>query len=230
VASRASIALRRTITVAIDQAATSQSLGAMAGQIARAERDRLISDGTFPPGYQTYVDGRPGGDEGTVKVPGGAILYIFDRLAEAVKYALIYAREISVRGHGRDRMSGAYAAAWIVLVDNAQIAEADIVQIRQGAAVTIVNPAPYSRRLEQVYGVRYGRDRYITTELVRKALRTRYPTISAARTFVRLAAAETPHGWVVPYVRKTPYGHQARHRGGRAEEITYPAISLKQQS
>ncbi|MBC9176761.1 HK97 gp10 family phage protein [Pseudoroseomonas ludipueritiae] len=77
-------------------------------RVAREGRDELIRSGRASPSYRTFVDGREGADEASVK-PDGAIVYRFSVIGEAAAFAMAYLRARSpVRG-GKFRDSWIYA-------------------------------------------------------------------------------------------------------------------------
>lgn len=204
----------RAIRAFADANLSPDALSANLARIARKARDDAIRAGEASPQYRTVVDRVEGRSEDLVR-PDGKILYLFDTIAAAAAFGLAEARR-------RSRiLSGDFQSAWMVAVDG-QRWTAELRDIPPGAKVMIVNPLPYSRRLDQ--GRRQVRSRrgdalvsrpLAFTEKVRQAVRLRFPDLDVQRIFVALPAAFQFGTYEVPYKLKS------------GKMMTYPAVSIE---
>ncbi|EHM01159.1 hypothetical protein HMPREF9946_02234 [Acetobacteraceae bacterium AT-5844] len=117
---------------------------------ARQDRDATIAAGRASENYRTFVDGREGAVEETVR-PDGSILYRFSFMGEIAAYALaeLQSRAPSDTGHYRKQF-------WL-MIDGRFISPASFDPERVGTAnqVVIYNREPYSRKLDvQIAGGR----------------------------------------------------------------------------
>lgn len=227
----------RTVRLFRDRTLSPAALSHTLAGAARRIRDDLIRTGqASSPTYLTIVDGREGAAEETVR-PNGAIVYEFGALGRATVFCLSFAIARSPRD------SGAFRGAWIVTV-NGKPWTTDLNDIPAGAEVMIVNPMPYSRKIDvgaMVMSVPPG-----IIEAARQAGMKAFPTLDFERTFVHLSpSTPAPSGVDVPYIL---HGHAHRvkvkenrrssaFRAGRlyraprkdtqkGQELTYPALVI----
>lgn len=92
---------RRSVDVFLSRALSPEAQSAALARVARAGVADLVASGRAPPRYRTFVDGREGRDESTVR-PDGVIAYVFDRMPEIAAFALAFLRERSPVGGGED--------------------------------------------------------------------------------------------------------------------------------
>jgi hypothetical protein len=203
----------RSVRILVDAKMTPDEIGKLVAEKARASVADLVERGIVPPTYATFVDGREGAPEEQVNLKGGMIEYAFERIAEAGAYAYQFCRQLSPYGGRADPHAGAFFKAWLIIVDGLVATLADIDP--DAAQIIIVNPAPYSRRLEQTIGK--VRPAYHITEAAASATRRRFPSLEVNRDFVDLPGPSTAD-WPVPYMRK----HDPR------EAMLYPAVVIKQ--
>jgi hypothetical protein len=98
-----------------------------------------------PTPHETYVDGRSGASESTVR-PGGTIVYEFDLLTDLFAWIDEQLRQHSPVGKGRDQHPGLYQKSHIFYADDV---EADPLSPPPGIRVgTFVNATPYARKIE----------------------------------------------------------------------------------
>lgn len=196
----------RRVDLLVSGALSPQAIVTAFANEARRRRDEVIRSGEGSSTFQTFVDGREGAREETVKI-GGTVLYRFNHLGVAAAYAYAFAVARSPSRSGRFRSS------WVVAV-NGQPLVGDIEQIPNEAVVTLVNIQPYSRKIDTG-----GQRIYVKgsiTEDIRQATRRRFPAVDVERSFVQLSSRLARRGVIVPYL--------VRSRGNA--EMTYPAVVL----
>lgn len=228
----------RSIRAFADRALSPAALSRHLATVARQARDELIREGSAPDSYETFVDGRRGAAEETVR-PDGAIVYRFNLLGLAARLALDTAVRMSPRA---PHEGGDFANGWVVAVDGKPWIGA-LTDIPAGAEVMIVNTVPYARKIQvgamPLMSVPPG-----IVERVRSRVRSRFPTLDAEVTFVRLPSSFGDARFPTPYIlrgrqRSFAVAHIARIRanGGRSvvtnrkdsregEQVTYPALII----
>lgn len=235
----------RTISVFRDKHLTPRALSDHLAREARTSRDKYIADEMFSPTYETYVDGRLGAVEESVR-PDGVIRYKgAGSIGEAV---------LATRAYLRDRspvLSGDFAKYWIVVVDQRQWT-LPFSLIPAGSTVWIVNVVPYARKIE-TGGMKTRKPPYMIYDAI-KHVEAKYPRLEASRLFVRvppgLITLPKHLGPQVPYrlrghavrsglswqkiKRKFERIHEARPTNARdrreGAEMTYPAIQINGRS
>jgi hypothetical protein len=225
----------RTIQVFKDSTLSPQALSHRLAEIAREKRDELIGQGAAPATYETFVDGRRGATEETVK-PDGTIFYQFNRLGQAAIYAMDAAVELS------PVQSGDFVLGWTVAVDGRPWRGREM-DIPANAEVLIVNPLPYARKIEVGAMLRMSVPPGIL-ERVKGRVMARFPTLFAQVTHVHLPSVFGSSKYPTPYIlrgrqRSVSVAHAARilAGGGRSvvtnrkdlragEQMTYPALSI----
>lgn len=175
---------------------------------ARRARDALIAEGRAAPGYLTYVDGRLGAAEESVR-PEGAIRYVFSTIARAVAFAQAYAEGAS------PVLSGAFRRSWIVVVNGARWTR-DVATIPPDAVVHLVNTSPYARRLEVGRRDRKPGLGYKLVERTRQQTRQRFPGLAVERRFL---------AWREAWVLKDSQGRRRDRAAG--QRITLPAVEIR---
>lgn len=202
----------RRVRVFADRTLSDAALSANLARIAVEKRTEVIARGDAPPSYTTYVDGRRGAPEASVR-PDGAILYRFNLLGLAAAFAVSFCMTRSPVRSGRFRKS------WAVVVDGRPWT-ADLNDIPGGSEVMVVNPQPYARKIESgamKMSVPPG-----IVESARLATRRRYPNLSVDTRYVNIpAGALLPAPWIL------------RRNGGRKDRragqpVTYPALILSE--
>lgn len=225
----------RTIRLFRDQTLSPAALSGVLATVARQKRDELIASGNAPPAYQTFVDGREGAPEESVR-PDGAILYRFNLLGQAVAFALTYCLARS------PVESGAYRRAWFVAVDGRRW-DGDLNDIPAGSEVLVTNPMPYARKID-VGGMRMKMPPQIV-EGARQQVMHKFPTLSAQRTMVTLPSDVAPAGVEVPYILRGHSRSRAKRYAARrllagtdtiavsrkdtakGQQMTYPALVIR---
>lgn len=222
----------RSVRLFADQALSPAALSAYLATEAKRLRDEVIAAGDAPNSYRTFVDGREGAPETSVR-PDGSIRYKFNLLGLAVLYALTLC---IARSPVKD---GDYKRAWQVIVGGKPWA-GNIEDIPGDAEAMIVNPLPYARKID-VGAVRMSVPPQII-EAARQSSRRRYPTLNFERAFVTIPPGVFPGA---PYILKG-HAHRVRaiannrsraHREGRAflmprkdtmagQKMTYPALVI----
>lgn len=216
----------------LSPAALSRSLAAF----ARQERDDLIRAGRAAAQYTTTVDGREGAVEETVN-PNGLIVYDFTDLARVIGFVMTFVDALS------PRMSGAFKKSWVFAVNGKPYTSA-IREIPPRARLTIVNLAPYSRKVETGAMPKMKAPKKII-ELARQAAGTEFPHYVFEKAFVTLPASFGElTDFQVPYIlRGRQRSFAARHAArieknrGRSvvtarkalmegEQLAYPALQF----
>src|SRR4051812_45595241 len=206
--------MQRTVRIMVDEFIGSAS--AVVAQTARQRRDDLVRSGFLSGSYRTFVDGRYGAAEETVKLNRGEIIYLFSGLAAAVAFAVGYIKGIS------PVLSGDFQDSWFITVDGAAW-DRSFSLIPAGSVVVLTNFAPYARILEQgrkkARRPGHKRGRFMT-EAARLAIKKEFPNLLVERVFVNLAIGPGRHGWKVPYVLL---------RGeNKGTVINYPAVRISE--
>jgi len=159
-------------------------------------RDEAIHAGEASAIYDTYVNGRLGADEHTVKLPG-PIIYKFHYGSDIAVFALEKARSLS------PEWTGAYRNAWFVLQNGAAI---EPNEIDDKSPFAITNDRPYARKIQ--IGSKGFTDNKHIIQRVGIAVRSRWGEFVKTRTqFINLAC-----------------GYVLRMHGGGQE--TYPALII----
>jgi hypothetical protein len=203
--------MRKTVRVTVEGRLSPRQLGIVAGTAAKTRHEQLMSEGIVPQNFQRFVNGTLGAPETslrfTAQVPG-EIVYKGSSIAAAAIFALQLCRQLSpVR-------SGAYSRAWVLAIDGL-VWTAPLEQLPASASeVTIVNYAPYSRRLEQSYGRK--NPAYHVTQIAVDTTKRRFGGLTVRRQFVTLSSISNSR-WQVPYVLKRPPGGQ----------MLYPAVVIR---
>ena len=204
-------AVRRDVLYTLDHLVPPEARAARIANMARATRDKLIADGQAPALYQTFVDGKAGAAEETVKPDGGTIVYQFNVLGLAAAFALEYARARS------PAHSGEYRSSWFIAVDGRPYT-GDLAAIPGDAVVMVTNHAPYHRKIDT--GGQRGIGRKIVED-TRQAVRAKWPVLLVERQFV-----EIPGGYVLKG-RRRKGGRRLRASSRAGAVMTYPAIVMR---
>lgn len=145
---RSTAAFERVINLAIKNAQPPEVQKRHAEVARKGLADHLRTVPGGKPHVTTFVDGRKGASEDSVKAYG-VIRYEFTRLAEIAAFALRRAQELSPVGDGRGGggdPGGHYRDAWFAMVGGRQVAPE---AIPAGAPeVVITNDKPFHRKLE----------------------------------------------------------------------------------
>lgn len=205
-----------------DKTLSPQALSLHLATRAREERNRLIAAGSASPAYDTFVDGRKGATEETVR-PDGAIVYQFNVLGQAAQYALNYAVGRSPKD------SGDYRKSWFVAVDGKKWT-GDLLKIPAGSEVMITNPLPYARKID--VGHMKMRVAPGIVEDTRQAVKRKFKYVLATRTMANLPASLGGGHVLVGRHRKgfRPHARKAlRSDTEKNAVMTYPALILTAQ-
>lgn len=232
----ADVSVSRTVRLFADRNMSPAGLSRHLAAIARQTRNDLIASGRASPIYSTTVDGREGAVEETVR-PNGVIVYRFSSLPDIIAFLLGFL----VAGSARE--SGAFAGAWALAVDGKRWA-GSLDDIPPRARIMIVNPAPYSRKLET--GAMPAAKAYANLiERARTAARARWQAYDFNKAMVNLPASFSTTAFPeVPYVlrghqRSFAVKHAARIRQNRGRSartsrkdlargqlLSYPALEI----
>jgi hypothetical protein len=138
-------ALRQQVTAFVNTNLSPAARSATLARLAVEMRDGLISTGRASPVYRTFVDGREGAPEASVKgTGGGVILYRFGYAAQAAVFALAF-----LKGRSPSK-SGKYRGSFYVGVNGRFIpaVQFDPALVPAEAEIVIGNTQPYSRRVD----------------------------------------------------------------------------------
>lgn len=200
-----------------------------------AERDALIAAGEASSRWTRKVNGTADAPESDLQ-PGGAIIYNFSDLSQAVILALETCRNKSPVS------SGDYRDAWIVMVTGG-VWTGDLEDLPSGVEVTISNPVPYARKID-VGAMKMSVPPGII-EAARQTVQRKFAGITAERRFLNLSGHYGK--WQAPYLLKgnaqrklaqlNPRSsvfrrgerYLARRRDlGVGQPITYPSLVLSE--
>lgn len=186
---------------------------------ARKARDELISSGQASPSYTTFVDGRRGASEDTVRLDG-AILYKFNLLGLAATFAITYCIARSPVD------SGDYRKAWFIAVDGKPYLF-DLSDIPAGSEVIVSNPMPYARKID-VGGMNMSVPPGIVEE-ARQQTRRKFPTLTVSRAFLSLPAGNypVPSGTEVPWILRGR-SKTSRKDSKAGQAVTYPGLVISE--
>lgn len=226
----------RSVRLFADRTLSPAALSANLAATAIRTRDALVASGDAPKPWTTYVDGRRGAPEASVR-PDGAIVYRFNVLGLCAAFALAFVRARSPVA------SGAFRKAWAVVLDGKPYA-GDLNDIPAAGQIMIVNPLPYARKVE-VGGMLMSVPPGIV-EAARLATRRQYPTLAIDSIYANIPAGLFAGA---PYVLKRQgvdsglsfskkTGWSRRHapkltrRKDRAagQPITYPALLISERT
>lgn len=201
----------------------------------KAERERLIASGEASSSWNRTVNDVPDAPEADLRI-GGSIVYNFGRIADVTAYALDMCRARSPVS------SGAYRDAWSILVDD-RIWTRDLEDLPFGAEVTIVNPAPYARKID-VGAMQNMSAPAKIIEGVRQSIFRQYPGMTVWRKFINLSGTvgnfRTPYllkGGAARKLAKLDMRSSAYRRGTKylarrkdlaaGQPVTYPALIIR---
>lgn len=173
-------------------------------EFARQVKQAYLKQHSVPPAVETFVDGRNGADENSVK-PYGLIRYEFFHLAGMGQMMLETARAESPTA------SGKYRDSWFLMVDGKRTNEIPA----DAKEIVLTNDQPYHRKLEvttNVKKLKLNRPPGIVQIVEQKLLREFGDNISVAVAFIDLPDA---------YILITDRPRRDRRKGMR---ITYPAV------
>lgn len=175
-----------------------------------------------------YVDGRPNAAEESVRLDGGQIVYVWSNIAQAAQFALLKAVELS------PEKSGTYKRGWFLSVDGTPWSQ-PLASIPPGSTVTLTNKEPYHRKIDT--GGQITSVPPLITEQVRQAVKRKFPSLQASRTFVTI-----PGGYVLKghafrsglhfdrkarsFTRIAPRTRTNRRDAQAGQQITYPAVVM----
>jgi hypothetical protein len=123
---------------------------AMAAELARFSKESVatyLRSEAAPPGYETFVNGRRGVAEETVRAPG-PIVYVFQWWPQILGFAMAYLRGRSPKGGGHRGRTKAYRDSFFVLAGGRESHPRQWSLIPPEAEVIITNDAPYHRKLD----------------------------------------------------------------------------------
>jgi len=222
---------RRRIAVLAEAHADSAETKARVAAYAKASLAELISSGAASPVYSTFVDGRGGAAEETVKLSGGSITYLFSQIAQAATFALAYAVDRSPVD------SGAYKDSWFIAIDG-QPWTGSLATIPPGSVVTLTNKQPYHRKIDT--GGMITRLPPGIVEATRQAVQRQFRGLTVEQAFVNI-----PGGYVLKgrgresgltFSAKAGWGRKHAPRPARAKDrrvgqtLTYPAVIMSERA
>lgn len=125
--------------------AQSERLAAFARESLEEAEDANAEALGHRPTHETFVDGRAGASEDSVR-PDGVIAYEFELVEEVFAYIDAQLRAHSPVGSGADKHSGLYQRSHVFYADDV---EADPLNPPPDVEVgTFVNATPYARKIE----------------------------------------------------------------------------------
>lgn len=207
----------RSIRVFIDQTLSDDAIRRRFATLARQKRDELISSGIATSRqYDTYVDNVHNLVEESVRI-GGAIEYVFNTLTTVIEWCLAQLRSRS------PVLTGDYADAWTVgLATGPWIG--DFADIPPSEDVFLVNPAPYSRRLE--VGRKGARMISRIIDGVRLGAARQFPGYRFRREFVTLPPSFSTSRFKVPYILNFRGRRRIRKSMRSRAVMTYPCLVI----
>lgn len=138
------------MTVYIDKALSPAARSALLAAAARRAVADLVAAGRASKDYETFVDGRKGAAEESVRgTGGGVILYHFNYIGAAVQYAVLFLRARSPAPSGGTKHAP-YRDSFFVSVNGKMIpwAKVEPASIPADAEVFIGNMQPYNRLID----------------------------------------------------------------------------------
>lgn len=217
-------AFRQQVQAFIDAKLSPAARSRILAQTARDGLKQLIASGQASPTYQTFVDGTRDDNEDDVRGDGsGRILYRFDVQAQAATFALAFLQTRSPVASGEYR-----SAIWVGVNGLYVRAPAfDPSNIPAGAEVTIVDTAPYARKVESGH-MRMSVPRAPFQD-ARQVTQRRFPAVSVEATYV-FAASDIGGGYVLRGRFRKGFRAKARKKLGSdtaaGADMTYPALVL----
>lgn len=146
--------LMRRVQVLIDNTLSPQALSARLAETAKRVRDREIKSGAVPPIYRTFVDGREGASEESVK-PSGKIVYRFNSMGVVGRYALSFLinrspPRSSAPLNPKTGKTAHYRDGFMIGVNGRLIPEKsfDMKSVPADAELVITNFLPYHRKVD----------------------------------------------------------------------------------
>ncbi|HYF88977.1 hypothetical protein [Azospirillum sp.] len=230
---RSTAAFERVINVAVARLKPPEAQKRHA-EIARKGLVEHLAQSKTPPQVVTFVDGRKGASEDSVKF-GGVIRYEFHRLAEVAAFALRRAQELSPVD------SGAYKDAWFVMAGGKQVPAEGVPNTGE---IVVTNDKPYHRKLEMTVNANHWRTGKAMARLpagiverLRQEVFRQFPGVYASVDFITLQG-----GYVLKGRSQLRLAKQNRqssaYRAGRkhlatrkdtaaGQQMTYPALILR---
>jgi hypothetical protein len=207
--------LRHQITAFVNEHLSPAARSGTLARLAIEMREGLISEGRASKVYKTFVDGREGAPEKSVRgTGGGVILYRFSYAAEAALFAFgfLYARSPNRSGKFRESfyfgVNGRFVSA----------KQFDPELVPADAEIVIGNTQPYSRRVDvQLVGghrLRYRTPAGIFDDAAR-AVKSR---VRGAVTAKRVYSIDFPG-------RYTLRG-EGRSKSGKGSKVDSPALII----
>lgn len=206
----------RNVRLYADRQLSPAALSANLAATAIRTRDDVVRRGDAPPSWITYVDGRRGVPEASVR-PDGAILYRFNLLGLAAAYAVAFCKARS------PVKSGAFRRAWAVVVDGKPWTD-DLNDIPADAEIMVVNPLPYARKVE--VGAMKMKVPPGIVEGARLATRRQYPTLEVDSVYVNIPSGLFARA---PWILKNAAGSRRKDRQS-GMPITYPALIMSERT
>jgi hypothetical protein len=141
----------QTFQILLDESMGPKARSQAMAQFAREQRDQAKAAnarvlGKAPP-VQTFVDGREGASEDSVKADDGQIVYEFKLINEAVSYIIT---QLQIH-HPPQQKSGRFAHSFEVFADNALVD--DLKNPPMAMEYSFFNAQPYARKIERWFGV-----------------------------------------------------------------------------
>lgn len=216
-------AFRETLRVFADANLSPDAQSALLARVAIEARDRVISDGSAPPRWATFVDDHAASDESGAR---RSIEYDYNALPDVVSFTLAFLRGRAPAASGRFRDS-----FWVSVDGRFMLAaEVNPEQIPHTAEILIGNTQPYNRKIDVQFNgrvaLRFSVPAGLYIDAVR-AVKGRFGNIMAS--VKRVYDIDFPGKYKLRQ-------HQRRHTGRRAGAIVRsagefgqsPAIVIRQ--
>ena len=203
----------QTFQVLLDESLGPKARSQALAQFAREQRDQAKAQnarvlGKAPP-VQTFVDGREGASEDSVRPDNGQIVYEFALIGEAVSYII----EQLQTHHPPQEKTGRFAHSFQVFADGELVT--DLKNPPAAMEYSFFNTQPYARKIERWYRV---------AEAVTALARGKYGNLAKITFGYRAATGGT--GSIGSWARSSRRG-----RGGSARQAEWltrqPAIILR---
>lgn len=211
----------RAIKLALDETAgpqaRSKAIATFARRALKESQDHNARILGYVPDHETYVDGRRGAVEESVK-PDGRIVYEFDLLNDIFAWIgeqLVKMAPVGTSGDRRPGHPGAFRNSFLFFADDALVEPS--ASLPEANEYTFISPLPYARKLERGYSDQAPDGVF---EVVAKAARSRYKGQATIRfTYRSMQGGGTE---LVQYKSKTTIAAKAISKGrsaGRAAQI-----------
>lgn len=175
----------------------------------------LYVDGALVDPLVMYIDSAGGVSKGEDRVkPFGTIKYVFLRMQQVARYALVTAQELS------PVQSGRYKKSWSVIVDRVEMTPDKVPP--EAREIIVVNYQPYARKIH-MRGARLRNVPPGIVEKLRQMVRRQFgKVVNTELKFIKLQG-----GYVLKrdYIQIRRSGRR-RQRDPKGTELSYPALVI----